>query len=192
MQNDLIAIVGYGQVGKDTLAGFLEKTLLKKGVLARKESFATEVRNDLYDFLMEKLGISAFTEDKDEKRMIRPMLIAWGTDVMRNQIDIDTWVNRFQPQFEKNQKEGLVTFMTDLRFQNELDWVHENEGITIWLGRHGVGPLNDDEKKYTAPLRKKCIYDMCWPDFKDMAAAEPEILVEEFLKRTTCNIKKYD
>jgi hypothetical protein len=178
---NLIGICGYAGVGKDTLGNILMDQYRENGVDSFKESFANEVRHDL-DFLLTKhLGISAFTEDPKEKLLVRPLLITWGTKIMREQVDLDYWVKRFKPTYEDNMSGGAVTIMTDLRFENELEWINSVGGRTIWLERKGVTPLNEDEEKYTKPLKNKCTYKIEWLDFKGMGCT-PKAFVDDFLK----------
>ena len=50
---------------------------------SQRLAFADELKKDVDSFLIEKLGISAFTENTKEKEIIRPMLTTWGTEIMR-------------------------------------------------------------------------------------------------------------
>ena len=45
---------------------------------SQRLAFADELKKDVDQFLVEKLGISAFTEVTEEKEIIRPMLTTWG------------------------------------------------------------------------------------------------------------------
>ena len=178
---NLIGICGYAGVGKDTLGDILMDQYRENGVDSFKESFANEVRYDVDPLLKKHLGISAFTENPKEKLLVRPLLITWGTEIMREQVDPDYWVKRFKPTYEANLGGGAVTIMTDLRFENELEWINSVGGRTIWLERKGVGPLNEDEERYTKPLKNECTYKIEWPDFNEMGCT-PKAFVDDFLK----------
>ena len=87
----IIAIGGNARSGKDTLADNLVNILKDLDIKAQKVSFASALRHSVDDFLLKELGISAFTEKKEEKDIIRPFLVFWGTDIMRNQ-DQEVWI----------------------------------------------------------------------------------------------------
>ena len=84
MKFSLIGLAGYARSGKNSFADFI-------GDNSKSISFAYALRKELDNFLIEKLGISAFTEDPKEKEIVRPLLVCWGTEIMRNQIDQDHW-----------------------------------------------------------------------------------------------------
>lgn len=160
---NLIGICGFAQVGKDTLSNFLVEFLGEKDIIAKKGSFADGVKRDLDAFLLEKLGISAFTEDPKEKEIIRPLLVSWGTDVMRN-IDPDHWIKRYEYEYKDNLSFNKVSIISDLRFENELNWIHKSDGITVWVDRPQIKARNKDEEFYTKPLKSKCKHIIEWPN----------------------------
>lgn len=180
MNGNLIGICGYAKTGKDTLCSTLDKIAKGRtgGAEIIKGSFAAQVRLDLDSFFMKKLNISAFTEDPEEKKLVRPMLLAWGTDVMRNQINVNHWVEKVGWDLVKNRAVGATTVITDVRFENELQWVHDQGGVVIWVSRDGVGPLNKDEEKYTKPLYFKCKYRVHWNEFNDIENGPVEFISE--------------
>ena len=145
----IIAIGGNARSGKDTLADNLVNILKDLDIKAQKVSFASALRHSVDDFLLKELGISAFTEKKEEKDIIRPFLVFWGTDIMRNQ-DQEVWIKRLQKLLKPDQ----ISIISDLRFTNELDWVRENEGISIMLNRAGIGPANKHEEEQNKKLYK--------------------------------------
>lgn len=136
----IISISGNARCGKDTLGENFLEILKEQGINCQKLSFADELKKSVDSFLIEKTGISAFTNDDAEKKLIRPFLVCWGTDIMRS-IDDNIWIKHL----EKNLKPDYVNIITDLRFQNELKWVKKNKGLSIFLERDGVEPANDYE-----------------------------------------------
>ena len=80
---NIVGIAGYARTGKDTFGSILIKELKNAGLSAKKLSLAFELKSDLDSFLIQKFDISAFTEDPKEKNFIRPLLICYGTDLMR-------------------------------------------------------------------------------------------------------------
>ena len=137
----IIGISGNARSGKDTMGVNFQKILSDIGIKSKRYSFAYELKKSVDEFLIGQLGISAFTEDEEEKKIIRPFLVFWGTDVMRS-INNNVWVERL----ESNLKSNHVNIITDLRFTNELDWIKKNKGFSLMIKREGIEPANDYEK----------------------------------------------
>ena len=49
---------------------------------------------------------------------------------------------------------GIKTIIPDVRFENEVEWIHSLGGTTIYIEREGVGPINDDEKTIYKKIKK--------------------------------------
>jgi hypothetical protein len=149
LEKKIIGIGGNARSGKDTLANNLVSILAELNIKAEKVSFANALRQSVDDFLLRELGISAFTEDKKEKDIIRPFLVFWGTDIMRGR-DEDVWVKRLQSSL----KEDQVNIISDLRFTNELDWIQNNNGVSVMLSRPNANPANKYEEEENKKLRQ--------------------------------------
>ena len=67
---NIIGVAGYARTGKDTFGSILCNELSKTGVKAKKLSLAYVLKIDLDNFLLDKFGISEFTEDPKEKSFI--------------------------------------------------------------------------------------------------------------------------
>lgn len=159
---NIIGISGPARSGKDTLADHFVSILNASNIKAQKLSFANELKMELDDFLLSKIGISAFTQNDEEKKIIRPMLVTWGTHV-RRKLDPDVWIKSVLKQTNDN----IVTVVSDVRFENELDWIHGSNGYSVFVDRVGldgnlVPPANQDEQENTIPLREKCKHSFTW------------------------------
>lgn len=141
-KHKIIGISGNARSGKDTLGRNMVSILSDSGIKAKTFSFAHELKKSVDDFLIEQLGISAFTEDSDEKKIIRPFLVNWGTEIMRKK-DSEHWIK----SIEKKLSEDCVNIITDVRFENELDWVKEKDGLSVFLSREGISPANSYEEE---------------------------------------------
>lgn len=137
----IIGIAGNARSGKDTLGENFVKILSDQGIKAKKYSFAHELKKSVDDFLIREIGISAFTEDEEEKKTIRPFLVFWGTDMMRK-INNNIWVEKIESSLYDNH----VNIITDLRFDNELRWIKDNKGLSVLIKRDGISPANEYEK----------------------------------------------
>tara|TARA_R110000796_G_scaffold164018_3_gene280959 strand:+ start:949 stop:1548 length:600 start_codon:yes stop_codon:yes gene_type:complete len=141
-KHKIIGISGNARSGKDTLGRNMVSILSDSGIKAKTFSFAHELKKSVDGFLLEQLGISAFTEDSDEKKIIRPFLVNWGTEIMRKK-DSEHWIK----SIEKKLSEDCVNIITDVRFENELDWVKEKDGLSVFLSRKGIAPANSYEEE---------------------------------------------
>jgi hypothetical protein len=137
----IIGISGNARSGKDTLGKNIQKILSELGVRSKIYSFADELKKSVDQFLIDQLNISAFTEDEEEKKKIRPFLVFWGTDVMRK-INDNIWVDKLEDKLYTNE----VSIITDVRFENELEWIKKNNGFSLFIKRNAALPANDYEK----------------------------------------------
>ena len=176
MRTQLIGLVGFARAGKNSFADFTSSHVEK----CTNISFAYALRKELDSFLLSRLNISAFTEDPEEKEIVRPLLVCWGTEIMRQKIDPDYWVKSIEKTVEINGKNNICSIITDVRFGNEISWISENGGKSIWIEREGVKAKNVDEHLYTEPLQTQCDFSFKWPNLENFEA-EGSKLVKEFL-----------
>jgi len=165
--NFIIGICGNARSGKDTFCDFAKKFLSKKKVGAARAAFADELKKDLDDLCRNKIGISAFTKDSKEKEVIRPLLVTYGTDVIRK-MDKTWWINRLEKTLGVHQHMGLIPIVTDVRYPNEMEWIQDNHnGVLVHITRKGIGPANQEEKENNPILKKGADYRIMWPTFGD-------------------------
>jgi hypothetical protein len=180
----IIGLCGFARSGKNSFADFIGQ-LGKQSDPPRSfknVSFAYALRKELDGFLQEKIGISAFTEDLIEKETIRPLLVCWGTSVIRNKIDTNYWVKNLKNTVNNNRKTGFISIITDVRFTNELEWIEKEGGVSIFVERESVGPANPDELKFTGPLKKQCDLIFKWNNLSPFES-EGVTLVKNFVQK---------
>ena len=148
----IVGLTGLARCGKDTFCGYAMERLRHLELKSQRLAFADELKRDVDAFLIEKLGISAFTEVTEEKEIIRPMLTTWGTEVMRKQDDL-YWVKKVEDRVNENKKNKVVSIITDVRFPNEIEYVQKLGGKVIHLTLKGTKPANDYEKENDPLLR---------------------------------------
>ena len=141
IKNKIIGISGNARSGKDTLGNNIVKILGDYGIKAKTMSFAHELKKSVDSFLIDQIGISAFTEDPNEKKIIRPFLVHWGTEIIRG-IDENHWIKKLEDKIS----DDCVNVITDVRFENELSWIKDNGGLSVYISRDGVGPANSYEE----------------------------------------------
>ena len=125
-------------------------------------------------FLLKKFNISAFTENSEEKKFIRPLLICYGTSLMRKK-DPDCWINKLQKTIDINNSSGIISLVCDIRFENEADWIHRNNGILINLERSGTEPADENEKFNSPILKSKSDLNIDWEHVENLHSLKPKV-----------------
>lgn len=175
MNNKIIAIAGNATCGKDTLFRALKHELeaevpwyLNDGHVKRI-AFADALKEEVDDFLKKTIGISAWTSNPDEKKLIRKFLIFWGTEFRREQDDMH-WVNI---SAKKMSDPNAIYIITDLRYENEYHWIKKQEGTVIYLDRYIndggtlVSPANHYEAENNKFLKAHADLQLAWPTYHE-------------------------
>tara|TARA_Y100000361_G_C11120382_1_gene322864 strand:+ start:73 stop:636 length:564 start_codon:yes stop_codon:yes gene_type:complete len=183
---NIVGIAGYARTGKDTFGSILIKELKNAGLSAKKLSLAFELKSDLDSFLIQKFDISAFTEDPKEKNFIRPLLICYGTDLMRKK-DPKYWIKKLQKTIDINNNHGIISVVPDIRFVNEADWLKDNGGILAHLKRDGIVPADKNEERNDSLLREASDFAIDWKSFTEQQDSEKENIVKNFINEVTKN-----
>jgi uridine kinase len=165
----IIAIAGNARCGKDTLGKNISNLLNEYGVNSSTYSFADELKRETDKFLIETLGISAYTDNDEEKLIIRPFLVFWGTEI-RRKINPSIWVDKVFERIKPNE----VAIITDLRFENEFDFIKSNDGLSIYLSRidsngNQIAPANDYEKTNNEFLSQNADSNFTWVSSDDLS-----------------------
>jgi len=131
MNNDtkpiIIAVGGFARSGKDTFVKIAKKILKENGYSSIKLAFADALKEEIDPFLQENYGISSWTDNAEEKKIIRPFMVAHGCG--KRAISNGTyWVNKIDEAIETIHFTEDVIFISDCRFPNEVDWVHDKWG----------------------------------------------------------------
>ena len=171
----IIGISGYARVGKDSFGNMLSQELSVQYKKPNKKlSLAYELKKDLDAFLVKKFNISAFTENTEEKKFIRPLLICYGTNLMRKK-DPNCWINKLQKTIDINSASGIISLVCDIRFENEADWIHGNNGILINLERLGIKPADENEKINGPTLQSKSDLNVNWEHVENLQSLKPKV-----------------
>lgn len=159
----IIAIAGHARSGKDSLYNLICRLSPAKSII--RLAFADVLKDEVDLFLQETTGISSWTNDSTEKAIIRPFLVFWGTEFRRKH-DPSYWIHRLEERMKSILNEiamfsSDITFViTDLRFENEYDWIKSRGGVVFYLDRilHDGSLLaapNQYESENNAILKQK-------------------------------------
>jgi len=142
----LIGLSGYAQSGKDTVADYL-----REHHDFIRVSFADQIKQALYvlnpmiahdarvDYLQTYLMNSSWDEMKQNKE-VRRLLQRLGTQVGRNFIDENIWLDRVFKSKLFDSTASIV--ITDVRFENEADEIRQRGGFILRIEREGVHAYN--------------------------------------------------
>lgn len=176
----LIGLSGFARSGKDT-AFF---ALWDRGFVRR--AFADALKADVRASLDRSLVTAGLAESEtqlfgdDYKERFRPLLVEYGR-AMRLLVK-DYWIKRLaRDNFEVLQKESVG--ITDVRYANEADWIHEQGGKVILIQRPGVGAANSEEEASIAEMKSKFCFDAIIDNDSTVEALHAKVL--QYLDETT-------
>lgn len=141
----IIGLTGYAQSGKDSVGRYL---IERHGFT--RVSFADSVRESIYTLdpivhtpvawrISQLVDLIGWERAKTEHAEVRRLLQVMGTEVGRMLFGNNVWVDIADRK--RQIISGPVVF-TDVRFENEADYVQLNGGSVWWVYRAGVGPIN--------------------------------------------------
>jgi hypothetical protein len=162
----VIAVSGYAQSGKDTFADSLEYLINGKHKSSRHK-FAEPLRKAT-GLSFEYLGLKAspWTEDKEEKAKMRPVLVAIGEYARSENPSV------FADLTARDMKESLsisseIAIVTDMRYENEnkiLRNMCQDNGykyFRVHMIREGNRPANETESNSISKLLEEPVDYIC-------------------------------
>lgn len=114
-------LIGFGyraRAGKDTIAMQVHRMMPAETVIYR---FSGDLK--------------AFARVLGMRGKDSPLLQALGTDVIRR-VDPSRWVRCLDAQIQEDQP--VVALVPDVRFKNELDYIHDNGGVSFCVRRFSM------------------------------------------------------
>lgn len=161
----IVGISGVARSGKDTLANGFVKILKEIGVKSERLALADELKSECRSFIKKTLNIDVLNMTDDEKKIVRPFLVFWGTH-MRRKADENCWIK----SLEKRRKPDTLTIVSDIRYQNEADWIKESGGFLIHIARLNengelIQPPNEEERENDPLLIEKSNISFVWNTF---------------------------
>lgn len=172
----IIGISGVARSGKDTLANNFVKIFKEYGVKSKRYALADQLKKESRSFIKKTLNIDLFNLTEEEKVLIRPFLVFWGTQIRRKNNE-NCWIEALEKQLSPD----TLTIVSDIRYPNEADWIKNNNGILIHISRIGndgnvIQPPNEEEKQNNPILLEKSDASFVWNTFGD----ENEELLTDF------------
>lgn len=169
MTLSLISLSGRARVGKGTFVTLLSDILAHQNPprSVTEIAFAHALKEELNSTLVMRFGISAFTTDDAEKKIIRPFLVARGAGARAE--DVNHWVKLVEPNVKKALGRGDMVVVSDSRYRNECDWVHSLGGKVVYIERTidgiPVPPANEEEAANDDAARAVSDITISWDTF---------------------------
>lgn len=142
----LVGVHGPLDGGKDTVANYLQAKFPDK---FSRYAFAGPIKQAcmiMFGFTKEQMEDRALKEAVDPFWGFAPRkaMQLLGTEYGRDMLRKDVWIRRAEMEIIKNQKAGRGVIITDVRFENEAEWLRAQPGaMLIYLK---VPDLQQDER----------------------------------------------
>lgn len=101
-------------------------------------------------------------------------------------INEKVWIERMKPRLDLTKTIKASLFITDVRYQNEIDWIKENGGKIIYIEQEGLQPANSEEKKNDKHLRSGADLIVSWPKVGEDKIKSLKPKVSAALKKISC------
>jgi hypothetical protein len=153
MCKKVIGICGVARSGKDSFCNLACEILKKEyGLIGTRYALADALKDDMRDFLFDKVGIDVYTTDDDEKKIIRPLLVEYGR-CKRIQTKARYWTSKVEKQIRDDEFSDIA-FVTDVRYAeyelDELQWIRKSMGgKLVHVSRYDLNEFN--EKVFIKP-----------------------------------------
>jgi hypothetical protein len=163
----IIGFTGKKRTGKDTAGEIAREYYESQGITTRRFAFADPMKEDILELPVCKL--KGWDRDYIErhKEYFRPLLIAYGTDLVRNHVSDEYWISRTKVKllaFRDMNPDGVAIF-TDVRFRNEAQLIREFGGSVIRIRNISEDPMPELEVEQI--VANKVIYNYFNHGFKD-------------------------
>jgi Golgi nucleoside diphosphatase len=148
----IIGLTGYKQSGKDTVASCIISQVPRVVFpIVMRRGFADSLKEEVAEILNSSVE---HIEKNKQHPLIRHILQWYGTDYVRNN-DNDAWIkhmdNTVKDLCEANTKQMCIV-IPDVRFVNEAEWIHANNGVVLFVER--AGQTSDDKHRSETELLK--------------------------------------
>lgn len=189
-----IGICGVATAGKDTFFALLKEYLAEHGIVLKRFALADKLKDEIDPYLKGQFGISAWTTNPEEKRLIRPSLVAHGF-VRRQQTKGQHWTKLLEQPLAEAMSQGIVPAVTDIRYaeyaEDEVYWVRKFGGRLVYITRYRIDPRgrwdfvqppNEDEARNDPKLRAQADHVIEWDTVGQPTLENLREHIEGFIK----------
>lgn len=140
----LIGVGGYARCGKNTFVEIAKNILTKNNYSVIELAFANKLKSEVQEMLRKSgFELDVLNLSAEEKERVRPLFVFWGCQRRFESEGELYWVNEVDNQLQDiindcqsggTTTERMVALVSDVRFPNEVRWVHEKwDGQVIHL-----------------------------------------------------------
>ena len=150
----IIGITGKAGSGKDTAADFIKEVHIKSQVtsFAKVLKEAASIITGLDPFYFDSRNPAREEVHPKIGKSPRQILKLLGTECARDILDENVWVNHVKDEYlsAKTSYQNIEYFViTDVRFNNEAEWIIENGGSIIQIERNVPNDRRTDSRHAT-------------------------------------------
>lgn len=162
----MIGISGLARAGKDTMARYLKKVIERElNCEVEIVHLADKLKSDLDKVIACNFNFQVFTENNDEKELIRPILVAYG-EAMKKKYGKKIWMKKLEKEIESRRPKKFF-IISDVRFDFEAHYLKDNlDGTVIYISKNGHEmPPNEVEAENDPKVRKASDIQHHWPKY---------------------------
>ena len=188
----VIGLSGVAGAGKD-----LFFSLLSNKLNCQKFSLADALKNEVGLFSYPQYGIDPLNCSREEKNIIRPLLVLHGT-FKRGQSEGRHWVEKLNKKILLNNINDSIVVITDIRYddypKDEVFWLKkELGGVLVHISMYEelirlngrkkefVQPINGEEERNDPKLKSQADYIVEWEKAKNDKEKELEPYIDAFI-----------
>lgn len=189
----VIGITGVAKSGKDSFYAIANQYFSRLGVKTKRFALADQLKEDLADFILNKIGVDLHNMSPSQKELIRPLMVAYGS-TKRQQTNGKYWTSIIQNKINEFKNDHII-FITDIRYsyypEDELYWLKTvNDGKLVHISRIDetgifIPPANEEEKINDPILKSQSDLSICWKTTDDAQQRY------EFVEPMLLKIKEY-
>ena len=167
----IVGLSGVAKSGKDSFYNIAEQFFLNSKIKTKRLALADLLKSDLYNFILNKIGVDMKNMNATEKDLIRPLMVVYGS-IKRQQTSGKHWTYNLQKEIKEYLKKYDIIFITDIRYayypEDELVWLKQNNnGLLLHISRideNGIfiPPANEEEKNNDPILKNNADISVFW------------------------------
>lgn len=155
----IIGITGRKRSGKNHFATVAAGHLASKARPYWFVAFADELKQQVLDIKVLKENDFGFDDIEKHKERFRPVLQYLGTEIVRELIDKDYWINKAMELATTKSNEGYVVFMPDVRFIDEAEAIQAAGGKIVKIEWTGEKEYSEADKHKSETTTDYIQYD---------------------------------
>lgn len=137
-----IGLCGYARAGKDSICRALGLT---------KIAFADALKRDVAQLTF-RIGLDPLDNEADKVKC-RDLLVAYGA--LARSVRPDIWIERASTTIKTADSEHRGWCITDVRYANEVAFLHGIGATVVRIDREGYGPANDEERRSLEEIEQR-------------------------------------